>query len=405
MSGVSDAGSIRLLVRRPGVRRTFVLALVGRLTYGMLPLCFLFTARDATGSFARAAAASATLGFATLAMPLQSRLVDRFGQRRVLPLYAGSYIVVLTMTALLRDHSLPALWIGLGLLLGLSGPALGPAMRAQWREITAEGDDRRRAYALDSVGEESLYLIGPLIAGIILATGRPWLGLLLAVLLIACGTTALVTSPYRPAVERGRSSSAEVATRVPIRRLLPVLTPLVLFGAGGAATFVGIAALADGIGRPGLAGVVEAGMATGAVVGGLVWARFGPATPTSRSLALLLLPLGLVQAAAGGLADHLAATGVIVAVGALATSPIFIVGFSSADRLVPARQRTEASTWVSVSVNAGTACGTAGAGLIAATDGAAPFLLAAPLTLCAAVAAGVRGRGGRDGAARGWLGR
>lgn len=390
MTGVDHAGSIRLLLRRPGVRRTFALALIGRLTYGVLPLCFLFTARDATGSFAKAAVASATLGFATLAMPIQARLVDRFGQRGVLPLYAGSYVVVLTAAALLRDHSLPALWTGLGLLLGLTGPALGPAMRAQWREITAEGDDRRRAYALDSIGEESLYLIGPLLAGVILATGRPWLGLLMAGLLIACGTTALVTSPYRPSPGRTPTSPTDGSSRVPVRRLLPVLGPLALFGAGGAATFVGIAALADEIGRPGVAGVIEAGMATGAVIGGLAWARFGPATPTGRSLAALLLPLSLIQAAAAALADHLPAVGVVVALGALATSPIFIVGFSAADRLVPARQRTEASTWVSVSANAGTACGTAGAGLIAALDGSAPFLLAVPLTLCAAVAAACR---------------
>src|SRR6059058_4372190 len=97
MTGVHDAGSTRLLLAAPSVRRAFALALLGRLAYGVLPLCFLFTVRTATGSFAVAAAASAALGLATSAMPIQARLVDRHGQRRVLPLYAVAHASLLCL--------------------------------------------------------------------------------------------------------------------------------------------------------------------------------------------------------------------------------------------------------------------------------------------------------------------
>ncbi|WP_161605227.1 hypothetical protein [Pimelobacter simplex] len=70
MPGVTDAGSTRLLLAGPAVARTFGCALLGRLAYGVLPLCFLFTVRDAAGSLALAASASALLGLATLAMPV-----------------------------------------------------------------------------------------------------------------------------------------------------------------------------------------------------------------------------------------------------------------------------------------------------------------------------------------------
>ena len=52
--------------------------------------------------------------------------------------------------------------------------------------------------SLDSVGEESLYLVGPIIAGVVLVLGPAWVGLLLAAGLVGCGTAALALSPYRP---------------------------------------------------------------------------------------------------------------------------------------------------------------------------------------------------------------
>src|SRR4051812_29037045 len=120
MTGVTHAGSIRGVMSGPGVARTFALAMVGRLTYGLLPLCLLFTVRDSSGSFAVAAASSAALGFATLAMPIQARFIDRFGQRRVLPYYAACYSALLIAIRLLATGSQPdILWVTIGLLLGL----------------------------------------------------------------------------------------------------------------------------------------------------------------------------------------------------------------------------------------------------------------------------------------------
>lgn len=394
MTGVTDAGSARRLLAGPAVLRTFALTLLGRLAYGVLPLCFLFTVRDATGSFTVAAAASATLGFATLAMPVQARLVDRHGQRQVLPVYAGCYVVVLLLAVVLaHEVSHPAAWIGVGLLVGLTCPALGPAMRAQWREIAAEGAQRRRAYSLDSVGEESLYLVGPVVAAAVLALGRAWVGLLVVAALVVIGTTALVTSRWRPATTAPTTPAAATSGARgsgSLRRLRGLVGPLFLFGAGTACAFVGIASLADRAGTPGAAGLVEAAMAAGAVAGGLLWARFGATVPSRRVLAGLLGYVAAAQALTGGLSGHLALVGAALAVGALGAAPVFVVGFSTADSLVAADRRTEASTWVTVVINAGISGGTAVAGLVAGLGPAAPFFLAAFLSASAAALAGAR---------------
>lgn len=402
MSGATDAGSTRLLFAGRLVLRTFTVALVGRLAYGVLPLCFFFTVRDASGSLGIAAASIAALGFATLAMPIQARLVDQYGQQRVLPIYTGCYMSLLVLGALLAqgvDH--PAVWLGLGAVLGLSAPALGPAMRAQWREITAEGPMRRRAYSVDSIGEESLYLVGPIVAAVVLSLGPAWVGLLLTAFLVGCGATALSTSPHRPHASKRPSGETRPrsdghiagATVSPTRRILlrprmlSLLAVMGLLGGGGAAAFIGVATLADRAGNPGLAGIVEAAMATGAVLGGLLWVRFGRSDPGGLVLAALLVPVALAQLLTGAVAPNLIYVGVFLALGTLAVSPIFVVAFSAADLAVPAAQRTEASTWVSVGANAGTAAGTALSGLVVGLNDSAPFLLAGALTAAAAAIA------------------
>ncbi|GAA4101462.1 MFS transporter [Nocardioides kongjuensis] len=393
MSGVTDAGSTRLLLAGPAVARTFACALLGRLAYGVLPLCFLFTVRDATGSFAVAATCSATLGLATLVMPVQARLLDRLGQHRVLPIAAGCWSGLLLCVVALAQGQHPAgAWLGLSLLLGLCGPLLGPSMRAQWREIAPEGPPRRRAYALDSVGEESLYLVGPVVAGGVLAAGPAWVGLLVAAGLVWSGTLALLASPYRPPV---RAVAAAPAARrggpAGLSGLSGLVLALLLFGAGSAASFVGIAALADRAGRPGLAGPVEAALSVGAVTGGLLWARHGHRGPAGRVLALLVALLAaaqLIVAITGGLL----VAAVVLGVGGLATSPVLVVAYAAVDERVPAGRRTEMSTWVNVGVNSGSALGTAGAGLLAGGGTALPFVLAAGLSAGAAGVALAWGR-------------
>jgi MFS family permease len=385
----ATAGSIRSVLSVPAVARTFALALVGRLAYGLLPLCLLFTIRDASGSFAVAATASAALGFATLAMPLQARLVDRHGQRRVLPCYASCYASLLVATAALsRGTHSDAVWVGLGLLLGLTAPALGPAMRAQWREIAPEGAPRRVAYSLDSVGEESLYLVGPLGASVVLATGTPRVGLLMAAAFVAIGVVGLVSSPYVPGTAAAPGAEAHHGTSISALRqqgFLGLLLVVALFGAGAAAGLVGVAALADRVGTPSAVGLAEAAMAVGAIVAGLAWARLRREPSWSTALVLLLLTAAAAEAGAVVAAPHLVLVGVLFVVTGAMAAPVYVVAFTAADGLVAPERRTEASTWVSTALNSGNAAGTALAGLLVTLGSAAPFGLAAGLTAGAAV--------------------
>lgn len=124
MSSTSDAGSYRAVLALPYAAPTFGAALVGRLSYGLLPLSVLFTVQQSTGSFATAGGVVAVFALTSILLPLKSRLVDRHGQASVL-----------APMALLCAGALAAMAF---LLVGL-GPGLPRVGDRRWSGHTPTG--------------------------------------------------------------------------------------------------------------------------------------------------------------------------------------------------------------------------------------------------------------------------
>lgn len=91
MSRPQRALTYRAVLSLPGALRSFTAASLGRLAYGTIGLSLLLVVHQATHSFAVAGTASGFYALGTLTGPAKSRLADRYGQRRILPvLGAGS---------------------------------------------------------------------------------------------------------------------------------------------------------------------------------------------------------------------------------------------------------------------------------------------------------------------------
>ncbi|MEU8226482.1 MFS transporter [Kribbella sp. NPDC048915] len=399
MSGTTRAGSYRAVLLLPFALRTFVPALLGRLSYGLLPLSLLFTVQASTGSFTTAGAALAVFGAASLSMPFKARLVDRFSQRRVLPPLAGGAASGLAVLATIGTAASVVLL--LAGLTGLLAPPLGPSMRSNWRLLTEGSALKERAYALDAVSEECLFLGGPLIAGTLIGLVSAPAALLTSAAVMLVGTLAMVTSPV---TTRTASAPTGVRRRDPwgplvipaLRRVLFVVTGV---ASGVSAAYVCVAGVAQQAGHPGSAGYVEAAIALGSVAGGLVWARRTHTRSWTVQLAGLIavLALGLVTAS---LVSGLVLLGVVLAVAGAAVSPMFVVAYLAADEVTPPHQRTEASTWINTANNLGAAAGSALAGIV--IDQAAPswgFLSGG--VLLAVLAATLAGSGVRQSRDRG----
>lgn len=367
MSRTPRAGSYRAVLALPHAAPLFGAALVGRLAYGLLPLSALFTVEHATGSFTAAGAVVAVFGLTSVVLPLKSRLVDRFGQARALLPMAGACAGALcTLAVLASSHRLSTSYaVGLGGAAGLAAPPLGPAMRSTWRALIEGTDLKERAYSLDSVCEESLYLIGPLAAGVVLAIGSAAAALIVTAALMLVGTFGMVLA--RPA---WFATSEAAAPRLrldlgPLRSpgFLPVVTVILVTAIGVGLALTAIAARAQDRGVPAAAGWIEAAIAVGSVAGGLLWGQRHHTRRRSTHLAGLVGALALGVGMAGAASD-LVLLGVVMAFTGVAIAPLFVVSYIASDALAPEHQRTEASTWVNTANNIGSAAGAALAGVL-----------------------------------------
>lgn len=384
----NTAGSYRDVLALPYALRTFVPALVGRLAYGLLPLALLLTVQHATSSFAVAGAADAAFGLPSILMPAQARALDRFGQARVLPALALVCAGALAGIACLgTPPAAPGVLIALCLCAGVTAPALGPAMRASWSVVTASSRLKERAYMLDSLCEEALYLLGPLLVGVVITWRSPRAALTVAAALMLAGAAVMATAPPGRAVRASTRAAGKRAagqrwdvgpvTLASVRRV--VVTMLAVAVALSMA-YTCVAATAQQRGRPGVAGFIQAGVGLGSVVGGVLWARRNHRRPRHQQLGALIALLAAGVVVGGAAAGSLLLVGAAMGLVGLAVAPLFVVAYLAMDSLAPPHQHTEASSWINVGNNIGSALGAAlGGVVIDHTSPSAGFLVGGAL--------------------------
>jgi predicted MFS family arabinose efflux permease len=381
------------LLARPGAGRAFAAAAVARLSFGMTGLSLLLLIHQATGSFAAAGAASGAFSAGTLTGPVKARLMDRRGQRVMLPVLGLGTAADMLAMALLAQAGCrnPAAYIVACAAAGALTPPVGAAMRALWA-IIAGGHDTERAYSLDAATEETLYTAGPVLAGLVVTAADPVASMLVTAALLAAGSVLLAASKTGASISGARVASPpgrEPRRRGPAGPLgvpgFGVLLALVLATSLGlGAIDVAITARAVAGHHPGAAGYILAAGSLGSAFGGLAWGKRRRRSRVSTQMACL------VAIMAGGIALTAIAPDLLLAGAALALTgtvlaPSAVLSYLTAERL--AGPGAEASTWVNTAWNGGVAAGLALAGLAVSRAGTAtPLLAGAAVLACAALA-------------------
>ncbi|AGS71875.1 MFS transporter [Streptomyces collinus] len=392
MSTHPSRPSYAAVLRVPHARRTFAAALAARLSYGTVSLAVLLSVTRATGSYAVSGAVMSLFGAMTVfLMPLRASLVDRHGPRRALPVMATVYGVLLCALAALtwRPGAPAAAVAGAAALAGACAPPLGPTMRALWADLVPDRALLQRAYSLDGVAEELLYVSGPVLVGALVGFAPPACGILLSALLIVGGTCAFVMSPVMP----GPRAAAAKGRRAGARGLLPPVA--VALGVGLALSGVDLLAAAFAAERsydPALVSWVLGALSAGSAVGGLVNGAVAWRAPARTRLCWFAVGLGAVVAAAGLAPGLWTLTGAMALAGAF-IAPALTTAYLLADESAAEGSRTQAGAWVNTAVNAGSAGGALVTGLlIGRLPLAVCFTAAGATALAAAVAAALGGR-------------
>ncbi|MPZ84810.1 MAG: MFS transporter [Actinophytocola sp.] len=360
MSHSARLADYRAALTTPGAGLPVLASLLARMPIAMVGLSLLLYVQRETGSFAIAGLVSAgsLVGVATGAV-IQGRIMDRLGPTRPLLVAVCLFTAAVTGVILAVEATQPApLLVLLGSSVGVTEPMVGAASRALWTTLLPPGPIRHAAYAYEAISLEVFFILGPALAGILVAA--PWAGTGVVVGAI-CMVVGSIGFALTPAARRVRPRTSDSARELLGAIASPGMRTLALAALGFGVTVgfveVAVPAAATEAGHAPLGGIMLAMWSLTSVVFGLFYAvRPWPGPMRLRlpallgMFAVLVAPMALATTSLLWLSIGLLVAGIWI-------TPQSTAHSTAIELVAPRGTATEAFGWVVTSVTLGLAAG------------------------------------------------
>lgn len=379
----------RRILTRPGTALFSASGLVARLPISMVGLGIVLLVEDATGSYGLAGAVSATTLVANGVFAIgQGRLLDRVGQSRVLPVVITVWGVALSLLIWSVEAEWPLLTTFLlAVVSGAALPSVGTCVRARWSHTLRDPRDVQTAFALEAVADETVFMLGPILATVLATAVHPVAGLGTALAAGLLGTYAFAAQRGTEPPPHPRPATKLDRAPIPWATVLPLTVACGALGLLFGSAEVTTVAFAEERGTQAAAGGLLALWALGSLLAGLVTGAFAPRRgPLVRlrwgalGMTLATAPLAFVPS--------IPVMAVVLLAGGFAIAPTLIASMSLAEQTLPPSRLTEGMAFLQTGIVAGIAPGAALAGVVIDAYGASPaYLVSASGGLVALLAA------------------
>jgi MFS family permease len=323
-----------------------------------------------TGSYFKAGVLSAAFAIsAAVGGPITSRLADRLGQNKLIPIQLSFHVSSLLLTIFLIIQNVNLFFvIILGVIAGASSPTIGPFVRARWKKATKNKQQENTAFALESVLDEVIFIFGPPLVTFLCVAFYDASGLLLAAILVTFGGIWLTgQKKTQPEIHLVGSEKGKSAIRYP--GLISVFFVYILLGAVFGAAEVIAVAFSREKGNPELAGALITAWSAGSLVAGIAMGAIHFKNKLSHRFliaafffAISLVPMPFIST--------LPALFITLLISGLAISPVLISGYTLIGQLVPQNRLTEGFAWANTGAGLGIALASAIAGWVIDNSGA-----------------------------------
>ncbi|MDQ1122464.1 MFS transporter [Microbacterium trichothecenolyticum] len=284
----------------------FPVAFVARLPFAMMTVGVLSLVVAMRGSVALGGLTSAAVGLGVVvAGPVLGDLADRYGQRRVLvPAGVANGILLAVFPLVVASAAAEGVLLAAAAAIGLTGPQtsamsrsrvmvlIGERVHAARRERTFS-----RAMAYESAADETAFVIGPFVVGVLAALIAPWAPIAGAAVLSLVFVTAFALHPTGRAVpERAERQAMAPLRELRHPRILVLVAAVSGIGLFFGSTLTSLTAFMEAQGAP------EAGALLYGVmgVGSAVLALGVAALPARFALRWRLVVFAIVLTASAG---------------------------------------------------------------------------------------------------------
>ncbi|KJQ53038.1 MFS transporter [Microbacterium sp. SA39] len=392
----ADTSSLFRLVGLP----YFLLAFIARLPFAMMVVGVLTVVVSARGSLSLGGLTSAAVGLGTACFgPLLGAAADRFGQRGVLLALAvanGTMLVIFTVTVYGAGADGFVLLAAVG--IGATAPQVAPLSRSRLvtiiRERMPEAQRTRTlsgTMAYESAADETVFVFGPFLVGILASALAPWAPLVgaAALTVVFVGAFALHPSGRHVSLERDADGKAPSAISDLFRpQLLIVVLGILGVGIFFGAMLTALTSFMADRGAPEQAGLLYGVMGVGSAILalGVAWL---PPVFTLRTRWLVFSGILLAGTALLPFADSPATMTIALAIMGVGIGPTLVTQYSFGAARSPIGRSATVMTMLGSGVVVGQSLGAATTGGIAESIGTAPALFIPVIAALVVFVAGV----------------
>jgi len=349
-------------MRKPHALSTVGFGALGRIPMAMNTVAIVFLVSDVRDSFALAGLTSAfyTMSGAIFS-PRVGKLADQYGTRSVLlPVTAINAVATLGLLYFI-NHST----VGLLLIAGLCGatfPNIGSYTRTRWSRSIEDQKELGSALSLESVFDETAFVVGPALAGFLLSLYGSRSPLLAGIVFLVIGGVGLaLTSTDHGGFERVHDDHTRGILAIPyVKSLLLSLIALgLLFGSN----FVVIIAVAKEAGRVSEGGLWVGLYPIGSTISGLI---YGFIHWKISSSIRYTVSLAVMTVCTSGILFFQDLDTIVfwIIISGVAIGPALISANAYMKELVPLSRLNEAFAFVSAALSIGVTIGSTSGGLI-----------------------------------------
>lgn len=224
----------------------FLIAFIARLPFAMMVVGVLTIVVSARGSLSLGGLTSAAVGLGTAVVgPLLGAAADRYGQRIVLVISAlvnGTSLAVFTVVVYSGAGDV---WVlSAALVVGASAPQVSPMSRSRLvaiiRERMPESTRARTisgTFSYESAADETVFVFGPFLVGILASFVAPWAPLVSAAVLTLVFVVAFALHPTGRHISSERHADGSAPS--PVSALFRPELVVVVIGILGVGLFFG----------------------------------------------------------------------------------------------------------------------------------------------------------------------
>ncbi|OKL50499.1 hypothetical protein BM477_00555 [Boudabousia marimammalium] len=357
--------SYREILSKPGAALFSAAGFAARYPMALISLSMLILIHTAYGNYTIAGQVNAVgiLGFAAGA-PMLARLVDRYGQAKVMrPAIMLSSASLLAVAGVAAIQGPVWLLYVFSVTAGMFAGSIGAMVRSRWSNLLHQPDLLNTAFALEAALDEIVFMTGPMIATALTTYVHPTAGLIACAVIGVLGGIWFFSLRATEPAPTGKIAAGSLDAGMIMKSgtMLSIAATFVGAGAMLGSIDVAVVEFTKELGVPASAGLQLGIMATGSLLGALIFGSRQWRVPLSRIYISVVIALAL------GTSTFLFTTaqwslGIAMFITGMAFAPTITIATTIVQRIVPASRLTEGLTWMNTFMNIGTATGLTVAG-------------------------------------------